>query len=405
MSGDRDAFITKLSPSGDSLVYSTFFGKSRRDEARGIAVDSWASAYVAGFTESIGAGGAGFVIKLDGAVLFVSKWGKGSGTVTSDPVGINCGTGCSSGVGVGAIVTLTAKADTGSSFAGWTGCDSTPTPSTGVTHKRFAASSEETCTVTMTGDISVTAGFVLNTYTLTALKAGKGSGTLSATGLTCSGNTCSGTYDYNAQVAVTATPASDSVFTGFTGCDSTQGNICMVRMLANRTVTAAFGYKRALAVAKSGSGSGTVTSSPPGIYCGSTCYALFDLGSLVTLVASADTGSSFAGWTGCDSADSKNGKKGGASGTTCTVTMSAAKSVDAKFTVNTYVLTGTKTGTGTGTLTSAGLSCNGSTCTGTYSYNTKVDIRAVAAAGTAFDGWTGCDSALRQLLYSDHDVE
>nr|NIM14529.1 hypothetical protein [Candidatus Aminicenantes bacterium]NIM81267.1 hypothetical protein [Candidatus Aminicenantes bacterium]NIN20666.1 hypothetical protein [Candidatus Aminicenantes bacterium]NIN44445.1 hypothetical protein [Candidatus Aminicenantes bacterium]NIN87264.1 hypothetical protein [Candidatus Aminicenantes bacterium] len=50
--GEFDAFVTKLSSSGSSLVYSTFLGGDDIDAAYGIAVDSSGSAYVAGDTSS-----------------------------------------------------------------------------------------------------------------------------------------------------------------------------------------------------------------------------------------------------------------------------------------------------------------------------------------------------------------
>jgi Divergent InlB B-repeat domain len=76
-----------------------------------------------------------------------------------------------------------------------------------------------------------------------------------------------------------------------------------------------------ISVARAGNGSGTVTSSPAGINCGSTCAAQFLFGSIVTLTATPATGSTFAGWTG-----------GGCSGTaTCTVTMSSSPTVIASF--------------------------------------------------------------------------
>ena len=70
------------------------------------------------------------------------------------------------------------------------------------------------------------------------------------------------------------------------------------------------------------SGSGTVTSSPPGISCGSSCTAEFTPGSRVTLTEAAASGWTFGGWSG-----------GGCSGTatTCTVTMSSAQTVTAAF--------------------------------------------------------------------------
>src|SRR6266850_1311764 len=52
-----------------------------------------------------------------------------------------------------------------------------------------------------------------------------------------------------------------------------------------------------LAVVKAGSGSGTVTSSPTGITCGTSCSAGFPSGTAVTFTASPATGSTFSGWS------------------------------------------------------------------------------------------------------------
>ena len=76
-----------------------------------------------------------------------------------------------------------------------------------------------------------------------------------------------------------------------------------------------------LNVAKSGSGSGTVTSNPAGISCGSDCSYAFTQTSVVTLTAQADADSIFTSWSG-----------GGCSGTgTCSVTMDADITVTATF--------------------------------------------------------------------------
>src|SRR5262249_52613198 len=47
-----DAFVTKLNPSGNALVFSTFLGGAGEDIANGIAFDGDSNAYVAGFTSS-----------------------------------------------------------------------------------------------------------------------------------------------------------------------------------------------------------------------------------------------------------------------------------------------------------------------------------------------------------------
>jgi len=51
-SGNGDAFIIKLDPSGTGVVYATYFGGTGRDSARGVTVDSAGNAYVTGFTYS-----------------------------------------------------------------------------------------------------------------------------------------------------------------------------------------------------------------------------------------------------------------------------------------------------------------------------------------------------------------
>jgi len=81
------------------------------------------------------------------------------------------------------------------------------------------------------------------------------------------------------------------------------------------------GQQYTLTVQKSGSGSGTVTSSPSGINCGSDCTETYNAGMIVTLTAMAASGSIFQGWSGS-----------GCSGTgTCPVTMDTSKTVTAAF--------------------------------------------------------------------------
>ena len=76
-----------------------------------------------------------------------------------------------------------------------------------------------------------------------------------------------------------------------------------------------------LTVLKSGTGSGTVTSSPGGINCGDDCTEVYNPGTKVTLTAKADTNSTFTGWS--DGGCSGKGK--------CIVTMDTDTSVTATF--------------------------------------------------------------------------
>jgi hypothetical protein len=76
-----------------------------------------------------------------------------------------------------------------------------------------------------------------------------------------------------------------------------------------------------LQVTKSGTGGGTVNSSPAGISCGTDCTENYIEGTVVSLTAQADTNSNFTGWSG-----------GGCSGTgDCNVSMNQSHTVNATF--------------------------------------------------------------------------
>ena len=51
-SGNRDAFVLKLNPNGDRLIYATYIGGSKFDSAWDITLDSSGNAYIAGYTAS-----------------------------------------------------------------------------------------------------------------------------------------------------------------------------------------------------------------------------------------------------------------------------------------------------------------------------------------------------------------
>jgi sugar lactone lactonase YvrE len=93
-----------------------------------------------------------------------------------------------------------------------------------------------------------------------------------------------------------------------------------------QTVTLSGMGAAALTVTTSGTGSGTVSSSPAGITCPSTCTATFAGNSAVVLTATANTGSTFTSFSGnCTPASPQTTPP------SCTVTMSAAETVTATF--------------------------------------------------------------------------
>ena len=148
--------------------------------------------------------------------------------------GINCGTDCSEDYHEGTEVLLTATVNPqnnagglGATFAGFTGCDSTP--------------SATTCLVTLDEAKTVTANFV-DFPTLTVNKTGAGTGTVTSGsgGLAC-GATCSRDFPKDSTVTLTAVPAAGSDFVGFTGCVTTPtANTCTVKVDQARAVVARF---------------------------------------------------------------------------------------------------------------------------------------------------------------------
>jgi len=164
--------------------------------------------------------------------LTVTKAGAGSGTVTSSPVGINCGPVCESETSEFAqnppftTVTLAATAASGSTFTGWDGA---------------GCSGTGTCAVTMSGARSVTATFAEITHQLSVTKSGTGSGTVTSSpaGIDC-GSDCDESFAQGTEVTLTATPAPGSLFTGWSDACSGNAPTCQVGLDQAREVTAEF---------------------------------------------------------------------------------------------------------------------------------------------------------------------
>jgi uncharacterized repeat protein (TIGR02543 family) len=250
---------------------------------------------------------------LASRTLDVSANGTGSGSVSSSPAGIDCGATCSSGFDYGTVVTLTATADLGSDFTGWSGA---------------GCSGTGDCVVTMDAARSVTAAFGAKpdkTLDVSADGTGSGSATSTPAGIDC-GATCTNDFAFGTVVTLTATPDPSSDFAGWSGAGCSGTGDCVVTMDAARSVTATFTLKtETLDVTASGSGTGSITSSPAGIDCGATCSVGFEYGTVVGLTATPVAGSTFIGWTGdCTGLGP------------CNVTLDQARSVTATFTATAH---------------------------------------------------------------------
>jgi Divergent InlB B-repeat domain/Abnormal spindle-like microcephaly-assoc'd, ASPM-SPD-2-Hydin len=136
-----------------------------------------------------------------------------------------------------------------------------------------------------------------------------------------------------------------------------------------------------VSIRSSGTGSGNVVSDPAGISCGSSgssCAGSFATGTSITLIATPDQNSIFAGWgLAC------SGKR------SCNLDMKADKQVMATFTAL-PVLTVAPNDNGSGHITSspAGIDCGG-TCSAGFNFGAVVTLTAVPDAGSSFGGWGG----------------
>lgn len=215
-------------------------------------------------------------------------------------------------------------------------------------------------------------------YALTVSRAGTGDGLVLGPGVDC-GINCAVVYLAGTTVELNATPDGTSTFDGWSDACAGTGT-CTIVMNAAKQVTASFStITYPLAVARGGSGAGSVTSFPAGIVCGSTCSANFDIGTTVTLAATPAPYSTFASWSGACS---------GSAG--CTLLMDSTKAVTAVFTQITYVVSVARTGTGGGTVVSdiAGIAC-GTACTSSFDGGIALSLAAIPDGSSYFVGWSG----------------
>jgi uncharacterized repeat protein (TIGR01451 family) len=286
-------------------------------------------------------------------VLDVTVVGDSVGSVFSEPTGIACGGDCSETFTHGTVVTLTAGYDSGTTALVWGGA--------------CAAAMGNNCVLTMDQDQSVTAGFFDNTkpvltvdksvsegnptsgdlltYTVTVRNAGNsdatgavvsdvtpaglsfvsasttlepaGAGSTGDAPILVSGLTISNgqavTVSYQARVTAisglisnTASVTSTEIITP--AMDTAQISVAAPQHVLNVTVT--------------GNITGSVSSEPSGIDCGGDCMATYSYGTVVTLTASYDAGTTTLVWAGDCTAEV---------GDSCTLTMDQDRSVSAGF--------------------------------------------------------------------------
>lgn len=160
--------------------------------------------------------------------------------------------------------------------------------------------------------------------TVTRSSVAGGSITASAGTLGWSGTVGMAAYNSGTSVTLTAQAGAGYIFSGWSGEGCSGTGTCTVAMSSVRSVTATFTAvpQETLNLTLSGSGAGSVISTPAGIDCpASSCSGQFAAGSTVTLTAVPNASSTLVGWIGCQSTD----------GTVCGAIMNVPREIRADF--------------------------------------------------------------------------
>jgi hypothetical protein len=255
----------------------------------------------------------------------------------------------------GDVVKLVATPDTGYGFVNWTG-------DVGTVANVNAASTS----ITMNGDYSLTANFEeLEEYDLTTSSTTGGSVTVPGEGTF--------TYYDGTVVTLVATANSGYYFINWTGDVGTITNVnaptTTITMNDNYSTTANFQHipPGKVALTTSSTAGGSVTTPGEGAF-------LYNVGEVVSLVASPASGYRFVNWTG------NVGTIANVNAASTTITMNGDYSITANF-MAVYDLTISSTAGGSVTTPGVG--------TFTYDGGTVVNLVATANSGYYFINWTG----------------
>jgi uncharacterized repeat protein (TIGR01451 family) len=266
-------------------------------------------------------------------LLSVIKVGTGSGSVTSSPEGIDCGSNCSYRFAHNSTVTLTAHPSAGSSFTGWEG----------------ACSGTGFCSVTLDQAKSITATFTLIEYrlNLTSLH-----GTLTRYPDKAS-------YHYGDMVQLTALPEAGWTFEDWSGDLTGTAIPAVIPMNGDQSITA--NYTQIEYTLDLTSLHGNITRIPD--------QATYHFGDQVQLTAAANAGWSFMNWGG-DGAGTDN---------PASIHIDGNKSVTANYSLNNYTLT----------ITSLNGTVSKDPDQATYHYGDSVQLTAAPEMGWSFVNWSG----------------
>jgi uncharacterized repeat protein (TIGR02543 family) len=255
-------------------------------------------------------------------------------------------------------VTMAATASAGYTFTGWT-----------VTGDGASVSSDGTTLTIGPADVTLTANYTPNTYTLTTAASPPAGGTVSVSG--------GPSYNYGDVVTISQTPAAGYTFAGWTatgGTVSTDGT--QLTITDNATLTADYTQNSYTASEQYTGGTVQLTSSGPYTY-----------GQVVGLSAAPDAGWQFLGW-------SVTGASTLSDSTAATTSLTVLDNfiLTANFSALSYNLTGVASPTAGGTV-------DVSSATGTIGQ--AVSLSQTPQTGYTFTGWTVTDGGNGAALNSD----
>jgi nitrous oxidase accessory protein NosD len=157
--------------------------------------------------------------------------------------------------------------------------------------------------------------------------------------------------------------------------------------------------KPVLTINKTGTGTGTVTANAglgSGINCGTSCLENYEMNSQITLTATPDANSQFAGWEGIGCGD--------------TVTITTDMTCTAIFNSTTtpppqedYTISITIQGDGTISSQPKGISC-GNTCSATFPAGTAITLIPSSNLDSQFVGFTGDSVCTNAQIVLDQNV-
>lgn len=285
-------------------------------------------------SRNIGLSGSGTLAL--GALWDLGVSVSGSGTVYSDPAGVVCPGSCSASFVDGTEVTLLVGPGSAVATPRWSGCQA-PIGS---------AAAAESCSLTMGSNRTVLVDFSQDPFLVVtpssadfgAVQLGEardvvftvanhGGGTLSGVAeatapfSVVSGSTYSLASGSSQSVVVRYAPSVNGVSEGEVMFGGGSGRSITVTGFGSPTPVVSHPVQVTV------SGNGRVVSEPAGIDCTGTCSAQFPAGTELVLTATPSQSTAESTWAGCDTP-----ANGGVVSSTCTLSVTNARSVIVDFT-------------------------------------------------------------------------